>query len=57
MQIIHALARDRSESLGIEKDFGAPAKGKAADPLVLAKNPRKNTAGMRTIQAVYLGGK
>jgi imidazolonepropionase-like amidohydrolase len=46
-----------SEALGIDKAFGAPAKGKTADPLMLAKNPRKNTVGMRTIQAVYLGGK
>jgi imidazolonepropionase-like amidohydrolase len=32
-------------------------KGKAADLLVLEKNPLDNIANMRTIQAIYLGGK
>ena len=33
------------------------AKGKAADLLVLEKNPLENITNMRTIQAIYLGGK
>ena len=39
------------------KEFGTLAKGKAADLLVLEKNPLDNIANMRTIQANYLGGK
>jgi imidazolonepropionase-like amidohydrolase len=43
--------------LGIDKDFGTLAKGKAADLLVLTKNPLDDIANMRTFEAVYLGGK
>jgi imidazolonepropionase-like amidohydrolase len=43
--------------LGIDKEFGTLAKGKAADLLVLEKNPLDNITHMRAIQAIYLGGK
>ncbi len=43
--------------LGIDKDFGTLAAGKAADLLVLAKNPLDDITNMRTMEAVYLGGK
>jgi len=43
--------------LGIDKDFGTLAKGKAADLLVLTANPLDDIANMRSIEAVYLGGK
>jgi imidazolonepropionase-like amidohydrolase len=43
--------------LGIDQDFGTLAKGKAADLLVLAKNPLDDITNMRTMEAVYLGGK
>jgi len=57
MQVIQAFSKGASEALGIDKEFGALAKGKAADLLVLEKNPLDNITNMRTIQAVYLGGK
>ena len=57
MQVIQSFSRNNSEMLGIDKDFGTLAKGKAADLLVLAKNPLDDIANMRTFEAVYLGGK
>jgi imidazolonepropionase-like amidohydrolase len=57
MQVIQSFSKGASEALGIDKDFGTLAKGKAADLLVLEKNPLDNIANMRTIQAIYLGGK
>ena len=57
MQVIQAFSKNAAETLGIDKEFGALAKGKAADLLVLEKNPLENITYMRTIQAVYLGGK
>jgi imidazolonepropionase-like amidohydrolase len=57
MQIIVMFSKNNSELLGIDKDFGTLAKGKAADLLVLAKNPLDDIANMRTMDAVYLGGK
>jgi imidazolonepropionase-like amidohydrolase len=57
MQVIQTFSKNTSEMLGIDKDFGTLAKGKAADFLVLAKNPLDDIANMRTFEAVYLGGK
>ena len=57
MQVIQAFSKNAAETLGIDKEFGALAKGKAADLLVLEKSPLENITHMRTIQAVYLGGK
>jgi imidazolonepropionase-like amidohydrolase len=57
MQVIQSFSRGASEALGIQKEFGTLAKGKAADLLVLEKNPLDNIANMRTMQAIYLGGK
>jgi imidazolonepropionase-like amidohydrolase len=57
MQVIQSFSKGASEALGIEKDFGTLARGKAADLLVLEKNPLDDIANMRTIQAIYLGGK
>jgi imidazolonepropionase-like amidohydrolase len=57
MQIIQSFSRNASEILGIDKDFGTLAKGKAADLLVLDRNPLDDITNMRTIAAVYLGGK
>jgi imidazolonepropionase-like amidohydrolase len=57
MQIIQSFSRNNSEMLGIDKDFGTLAKGKAADVLVLTKNPLDDITNMRTIEAVYLGGR
>ena len=57
MQIIQAFSKNNSELLGIDKDFGTLAKGKAADLLVLTKNPLDDITNMRSMEAVYLGGK
>ena len=57
MQVIQAFSRNNSEALGIDKDFGTLATGKAADLLVLAANPLENILNMRQIEAVYIGGK
>ena len=57
MQVIQSFSKGASEALGIQKEFGTLAKGKTADLLVLEKNPLENIANMRTIQAIYLGGK
>jgi imidazolonepropionase-like amidohydrolase len=57
MQIIMSFSKNNSEMLGIDKDFGTLAKGKAADLLVLARNPLDDITNMRSIEAVYLGGK
>jgi imidazolonepropionase-like amidohydrolase len=57
MQVIQSFSRNNAEALGIDKDFGTLAKGKAADLLVLAKNPLDDITNMRTMDAVYLGGR
>lgn len=57
MQVIQSFSRGASEALGIDKEFGTLAKGKAADLLVLERNPLDNIANMRSIQTIYLGGK
>jgi imidazolonepropionase-like amidohydrolase len=57
MQVIQSFSKGAAEALGIDKDFGTLAKGKAADLLVLEKNPLDNIVNMRTMQAIYLGGK
>lgn len=57
MQVIQAFSKGSSEALGIDKEFGTLARGKAADLLVLEKNPLDDITQMRTIQTVYLGGK
>jgi imidazolonepropionase-like amidohydrolase len=57
MQIIQSFSKNNSEMLGIDKDFGTLAKGKAADLLVLTKNPLDDITNMRAIEALYLGGR
>jgi imidazolonepropionase-like amidohydrolase len=57
MQIIQSFSKNNSEMLGIDKDFGTLAKGKAADLLVLTRNPLDDITNMKPIEAVYLGGK
>ena len=49
MQVIQAFSKSASEALGIDKEFGTLAKGKAADLLVPEKNPLDNITNMRTI--------
>jgi imidazolonepropionase-like amidohydrolase len=57
IQVIQSFSKGASEALGIDKEFGTLAKGKAADLLVLEKNPLDNIANMRSIRTIYLGGK
>ena len=57
MQVIQTFSKNNSELLGIDRDFGTLARGKAADLLVLGKNPLDDVTNMRAIEAVYLGGK
>ena len=57
MQVIQSFSKGAAEALGIDKEFGTLAKGKAADLLVLEKNPLDAIVNMRSIQAIYLGGK
>ena len=57
MQIIQSFSKNNAEMFDIDKDFGTLAKGKAADLLVLARNPLDDITNMRSIEAVYLGGK
>jgi imidazolonepropionase-like amidohydrolase len=57
MQVIQSFSKNNAEALGIDRDFGTLARGKAADLLVLAKNPLDDIANMRTMEAVYLGGR
>ena len=57
MQIVQTFSKNNAEMFGIDKDFGTLAKGKAADLLVLAKNPLDDITNMRTMETVYLGGK
>jgi imidazolonepropionase-like amidohydrolase len=57
MQIIQSFSKGASEVLGIDKEFGTLAPGKAADLLVILRNPLDDIANMRAIDTVYLGGK
>jgi imidazolonepropionase-like amidohydrolase len=57
MQVIQAFSKNASEALGIDKEFGTLAVGKAADLLLVAKNPLDDIANTHDIAAVYLGGK
>jgi len=57
MQVIQAFSRNSAEALAIDKDYGTLARGKVADLLVLEKNPLDNIRNMRTIEAIYLGGR
>jgi imidazolonepropionase-like amidohydrolase len=57
MQVIQAFSKNNSEALGISGDFGTLVPGKAADLLVLTKNPLDDITNMRALEAVYLGGK
>ena len=57
MQVIQSFSKGSSEALGLDRDFGTLAKGKAADLLVLDRNPLDDITNMRALHAVYLGGR
>jgi imidazolonepropionase-like amidohydrolase len=56
MQVIQTASKNAAEYLGVSKDYGTLEKGKAADLIVLDKNPLTDIRNTRTIQAVYIGG-
>ena len=56
MQIIQSFSKNAAEALGAGKELGTLEKGKAADLIVLNKDPLENIRNSRTIHAVYLGG-
>ena len=56
MQVIQSFSKNASEALGIDKDFGTLAKGKAADLLIVTQAIRSKTSptctrSMRSISA------
>jgi imidazolonepropionase-like amidohydrolase len=57
MQVIRTFSKNNSELLGIDREFGTLTQGKVADLLVLTKDPLEDITNMRTIEAVYLGGR
>jgi imidazolonepropionase-like amidohydrolase len=57
MDVIVAFSKTASETLRVHKEFGTLAKGKAADLIVLDKNPLENIRNTRSIDAVYLAGR
>jgi imidazolonepropionase-like amidohydrolase len=57
MDVIVAFSKTASETLRIQNEFGTLAKGKAADLIVLGKNPLENIRNSRSIETVYLAGK
>ena len=57
LQVIQSFSKGASEALRIDKDFGTIAQGKAADLLLLDRDPLQDIRNMRSIAAVYLGGK
>jgi imidazolonepropionase-like amidohydrolase len=56
MQVIQAFSRNNAEAYGIQNDYGTLTLGKAADLLVLARNPLDDILNMRALEAVYIGG-
>ncbi len=56
MQVIQSASKNAADYLGVSKDYGTLEKGKAADLIVLDKNPLSDIRNTRTIQAVYVGG-
>jgi len=57
MQVIQAFSRNNAEAFGIQNDYGTLALGKAADLLVLTKNPLEDILNMRALDAIYIGGR
>jgi imidazolonepropionase-like amidohydrolase len=57
MQVIQAFSRNNAEAYGIQNDYGTLTLGKAADLVVLTKNPLDDILNMRTLDAVYIGGR
>ena len=57
MQVIRSFSQGAAETLRIDREFGTLERGKAADLLVLDRNPLDDIRNMRSIDSVYLGGR
>lgn len=57
MQVIQSFSKNAAEALGIDQEFGVLAKGKVADLLLLGADPLAAITNMRSLEAIYLGGK
>lgn len=57
MQVIQAASKTNSEALRVGKQFGTLEKGKAADLIVLNRNPLDDILHTRDIHSVYLAGR
>lgn len=56
-QVLRAATLDAARHAGKERDFGTIAVGKAADMVLLARNPLEDIANTRSITAVFLAGR
>ena len=56
MQVITSFSKNAAAALGLERNFGVLAKGKAADFIVLNKNPLQDIRHTRAIHSVYVSG-
>lgn len=56
MQVIVSFSKNASEALGIDRDFGTLAEGKAADMILLNSNPLGNIRNLRDIETVFIAG-
>ena len=56
-QVIESFSQNAAEALGVAKRLGTLAQGKAADFIVLDKDPLADIRNTRAIHAVYLGGR
>ena len=57
MQVIQSFSKNAAEALGVSEDFGTLEPGKAADLVVLDKNPLEDMTNTRAIHAVYIAGR
>jgi len=56
MQVIQAATKTNAEALRVAKQLGTLEKGKAADLIVLNRNPLEDILHTRDIHSVYLAG-
>jgi len=57
MEVIQSFSQTAAETLEVEDRLGTLEKGKAADLVVLDKNPLDGIRNTRTIHSVYVAGK
>ncbi len=56
MQVITSFAKNAATALGLEENIGLLAKGRAADFIVLNRDPVQDIRHTRAIHSVYIGG-